>query len=154
MTKISGNLFFLKKVFPVMFFGIPAIIIAGVVGTGFYHRAPPVVFAPLVLMVVGYVVMKNLVWDLMDEVYDCGDHLLVRKGDEEERIPLSRIINVSASIAVNPPRISLRLATPGRFGDEVSFSPIRPFTLNPFARNPVAEDLIVRVDKARSNRMR
>jgi serine/threonine protein phosphatase 1 len=28
-------------------------------------------------------------------------------------------------------------------------SPVRPFTLNPFAKKPVAEDLIVRVDRAR-----
>jgi hypothetical protein len=30
---------------------------------------------------------------------------------------------------------------------------LAPFTFNPFAKNPVAEDLIVRVDRARSKRV-
>jgi hypothetical protein len=43
---------------------------------------------------------------------------------------------------------------PGKFGDEIAFSPIRRFTLNPFARNEVAEDLMARVDQARMRRAR
>jgi len=50
---------------------------------------------------------------------------------------------------VNPPRITLRLVRPGRFGREITFTPVKPFTMNPFTRNPVADDLIERVDKAR-----
>jgi hypothetical protein len=96
--------------------------------------------------------MKKLVWDLADEVYDCGDFLLVRKRDEEDRVPLSNVMNVNASTYVNPPRITLRLVTPGRFGNEIAFSPIAGFRLNPFAKNKIAEDLIVRVDRARSKR--
>jgi hypothetical protein len=59
------------------------------------------------------------------------------------------VINVSASMFVNPPRITLQLAQPGRFGDEVAFSPRTRTRLNPFARNEIAEDLIQRVDRAR-----
>jgi hypothetical protein len=61
-------------------------------------------------------------------------------------------MNVNASTMTNPPRITLRLATPSKFGSEIAFSPARQFTLNPFAPSPVAEDLIVRVDKARTLR--
>jgi hypothetical protein len=61
-------------------------------------------------------------------------------------------MNVNASTYVNPPRITLRLVTPGRFGNEIAFSPIAGFRLNPFAKNKIAEDLIVRVDRARSKR--
>ncbi len=104
------------------------------------------------MAVVGFVVMKKLVWDLADEVYDGGDFLLVKNRGEEDRVLLSNIMNVSVSTNMNPPRITLRLVAPGRFGDEVSFSPASSFTLNPFARNQIAEDLIVRVDKARSAR--
>jgi len=49
--------------------------------------------------------------------------------------------------------LSNRLVTPGKFGTELSFSPIRRFWLNPFAKNPFGEDLIVRVDRARSRRV-
>ena len=38
---------------------------------------------------------------------------------------------------------------PGRFGSEVTSSPRVRFSLNPFAKHPVVQDLIVRVDKAR-----
>jgi hypothetical protein len=48
--------------------------------------------------------------------------------------------------------VTLRLAKPGRFGDEIAFVPLSGFNLNPFATNRVAEDLIVRVDAARAKR--
>jgi hypothetical protein len=96
--------------------------------------------------------MKKLFWDLADEVYDCGDSLLIRNRGEEERVSLSNIMNVSISPVMNPPRVTLRLVTPSKFGNEVAFLPIVGFTLNPFAKNQVVEDLIVRVDQARSKR--
>jgi hypothetical protein len=91
-------------------------------------------------------------WDLADEVHDCGDSLLIRKGSNEEHIPLSNIMNVSVSTNMNPPRITLRLVKPGRLGSEISFSPPSRLSFNPFAKNPVAEDLMVRVDQARVKR--
>lgn len=47
---------------------------------------------------------------------------------------------------------TLRLVRPGRFGADVSFSPSSKISFNPFAKNPVVEDLIVRVDQARLKR--
>lgn len=107
---------------------------------------------PMAMAVLGFFFMRRLVWDLADEVYDCGDSLLVKNRGEEERIFLSNIMNVSASTQMNPPRITLRLVSPSRFGKEVSFCPITKFTLNPFAKDQVSEDLILRVDQARSQR--
>jgi hypothetical protein len=94
-------------------------------------------------------VMRKLVWDLVDEVYDCGDFLLVRNAGKEDRVALSNIMNLSAATMTNPPRVTLRLSTAGKFGNEIVFSPIKPISLNPFARNRIFEDLIVRVDQAR-----
>jgi hypothetical protein len=110
---------------------------------------------PCVLAPFGYVLMKKLVWDLVDEVYDGGDFLLVKNGVKEHQVPLTDVMNVSSSVAVNPPRVTLRLrgaSAIGPLGSEFSFSPTRTFTLNPFAKNRVAEDLIVRVEKARYTR--
>jgi hypothetical protein len=107
---------------------------------------------PAFMVVLGFVVMKKLVWDLVDEVYDCGDFLLIRNRGEEERIALSNIMNVNASTLMNPPRITLRLVNRGKLGQEIAFSPITGFTVDPFAKNKVAEDLIIRVDQARSKR--
>ena len=107
---------------------------------------------PVAMALFGYVLMKKLIWDLADEVYDCGDFLLVRNRGDEERILLSNVMNVSATTLMNPPRITLRLVNPNKWGTEVSFSPATGFTLNPFARNQVNEDLIERVDRARRTR--
>jgi hypothetical protein len=153
MKKISSKYLFLtKKVFPVLWFGILAFVVIMMVRDGVYVKAPMAIAVPCLMAVFGYFLMRKLVWDLVDEVYDCGDFLLVKNGGEEERVPLSGIINVSASVLVNPPRVALRLAKPGKFGAEISFSPVRPFTINPFARNQVIDDLIIRVDRARSKR--
>ena len=89
---------------------------------------------------------------MADEVWDGGDHLLVKIGDQSESVPLANIMNVSASTLVNPPRITLRLVSPGRFGQEISFSPLRNSMFNPFARNAVADDLIERVHRAKVSR--
>jgi len=150
MTKISsGSTAFRKKALPILWFGILAISVALSLWAGAYRSQPLLVLPPLLVAAFGFVLMKKLVWDLVDEVYDCGDFLLVRNGGVEDRVALSNIMNVSASTMTNPPRVTLRLSTPGRFGDEIVFSPIKPITLNVFARNKIADDLIVRVDRAR-----
>lgn len=150
MKKISSRwTYFYKRVFPVLWFGIIAVVLIAAIASGAAHKAPPALIVPVVMAVAGYFVMKYLVWDLADEVFDCGDFLLVRNGHDEDRVFLSNVMNVAPSVMINPPRIVLRLVTPGRWGSEIVFSPEKPFTLNPLARIPVAEDLIVRVDRAR-----
>jgi hypothetical protein len=92
------------------------------------------------------------VWDLVDEVYDCYDHLLVKNRGLEEAIPLSNVINVSESASPNYRRITLRLAEPCAFGREIAFWPATEFSLNPFSRNSFVDELIDRVDRARLKR--
>lgn len=41
------------------------------------------------------------------------------------------------------------LAKPGELGENVSFMPPRKYSLSPFAKSEVAEDLIERVELAR-----
>ena len=152
MKRISSRqTFFMKWVLPVI------LVVIALVPVGFIyldqHRfyAGAVIPSVLVLLFL-FFVYPRLVLALADEVYDGGDYLLVKRGRLEDRIPLSDIMNVSVSTLVNPPRITLRLAKRSRFGDEVVFSPPKPLTLNPFARNAVADNLIARVDAARSQR--
>ena len=152
MRKISSRFtVFHKKVFPAIWFGFLAVFaIVSLVGMIGNDDPTLLLFLviPSVMAVFGFFLMKNLVWGLADEVYDCGDSLLVRVRDEEE-IALSNVMNVSASTFINPPRVTLKLVTPSRFGTEVAFSPVAGLTFNPFAKNEVIEDLIVRVDRAR-----
>jgi hypothetical protein len=151
----SGMTRFYKYVFPIIWFGFLATFF--IVGwfAGARQEAPLFLVIPFVMGLFGYFIFRKVLWVLMDEVEDCGTYLIVRNGKEEDNIALSNIMNVSATMAMNPPQIALRLVQPCRFGSEVVFSPLRgSFTLNPFRKNVIAEDLIVRVDKARSSRAR
>jgi hypothetical protein len=153
MKKISSTYTFIsKKVFPLLWFGFLAFFVASTILAGAAKKDLMFLVVPAVMAVFGFLLLKKLVGDLVDEVYDYGDFLLIRNRGEEERVALSNIMNVSASTYTNPPRITLRLVNPGKFGKEIAFSPIARFTLNPFAKNQVAEDLIVRVDQARTQR--
>jgi len=146
----SRQTFFLKRIFPVLWFGVVVLsLAAGLAGARAGKAVPaPVFIVPLLLFVVGYAVIRRLVHDLADEVFDEGDALRVRFGSDEERIALADIINVGYTQFVNPPRITLTLRQPGRFGREVSFSPPQSF-FAPFVRNRLASELIERVEAAR-----
>lgn len=150
MQRISSrNTFFAKRVFPIIWFGFLALFFLGPLAARKSTPSLPVAvfLVPAFMAVFGYFLMKKLVFDLADEVLDAGDALVVRFGSEQERIPLSEIINVSYTYMVNPNRVTLTLRTPGQFGKEVSFSP--PARFVPFAKNPMISDLIERVDAAR-----
>lgn len=154
MTRISsGMTWFHKRVFPVIWFGFLAVfLVATSLTAGPLHERLVFLLVTVLLAGMGVVVMKLFILDLMDEVLDGGEYLLVRNRGDEDRIPIADIMNVSATMHVNPPRLTLRLARPSRFGSDITFSPVTGFRLNPFAKNAIAEDLIVRVDRARRTR--
>jgi hypothetical protein len=147
---------FYKKGFPALWFGFLGLFLTLAITQGAVTNGSMMfLLVPCVMAVFGYFIMKKFVWDLVDEVVDGGDFLVIRNRGRKYQVPLTDIMNVSSTMAVNPPRITLRLdgaSAAGPLGSEVSFSPEKPFTLNPFAKNAVAEDLIVRVDRARSRR--
>jgi hypothetical protein len=150
MKKISSrSTFFSKKVFPVIWFGfLVFFIITALAGMAAKSEGiAPLLIMPVLMAVFGYGIMKKLVFDLADEVWDTGDALLVKNKNEEELIPLTNIINVSYSVMVNPPRVTLTLRRPCRFGKEVSFSP--PVRFVPFSKSPIIADLIERIDAKR-----
>ena len=149
----SRNTFFVKRVFPVLWFGGVALFLGTALTAGMHARAkPPLLFfvGPLLMFGLGYWLMRRLVFDLADAVYDEGDALRVRLRGDEERIPLANIINISYAGLTNPPRATLTLRQPGRFGKEVTFSPVQKL-FGPLLRstNPIVSDLIERMDAAR-----
>jgi hypothetical protein len=154
--RISRNMAFLKRLFPLLWLGVLASVVVVLRGALWQPGRPALptavllvlVGVPLTLAVFGYFVTRHLVADLADEVFDEGEALRVRCGAEEERIALADIINVGYTQLVNPPRITLTLRHPGRFGREVSFSPQRRY-FNPLRRNPLIDELIERVEAAR-----
>ena len=156
MQRLSSKLtFFYKRVFPFVWFGILALAAAAtVLGPllvgGRTNGSPLIFLAVLVFMAgFGYMMMKKMTFDLVDEVLDAGDALVVRNGDVEDHIALSNIINVSCSQFANPPRATLSLRNPSRLGDRITFCPVASLLRLPFSTIPVVEDLIKRVDNAR-----
>jgi hypothetical protein len=149
----SGKTWIHKKGFPIAWFGFLAVFVVIVTVSGAVAENLLFLVVPLAMAAFGFILFKTLVGDLVDEVLDDGDDLVVRNRGEEERIALADIMNVNASTFTNPPRVTLRLRYQSRFGDEITFTPEMPFTLNPFStKNPVAEELILRIDRARSDR--
>jgi hypothetical protein len=141
-----------KRVFPLVGFGIAVFFmtipfLAPSIGGTTTGSPFEFVLVPVFMIVVGYFMMKKLVFDLVDEVLDAGDALVIRNGHLEERVALSDIINVSYSQFVHPPRVTLSLRNPTLFGDRVSFCP--PASFMPFSTNPIVDELIRRVDAAR-----
>jgi len=132
-----------------VWFGFLALVfVTGIVGASAGADVPvPFLIVPVVMAAFGYFLMKNLVFDLVDEVWDAGSELLVKNRRRQARIALADIVNVSYSVATSPQRVTLTLRQPGVLGKEISFA--APTTWVPFAKNPIIENLIHRVDAAR-----
>ena len=127
MKRISTTGTFLRKrVFPIMMLAAPALFVA----VSFRLEMPPgqnrwpLIFIPGAVALVGFVLWKLLISDLVDEVYDLGEALLVRNKGTEVNIPLSNISKVTVSNFTNPVRVTVRLMVPCELGDKIVFEPL------------------------------
>ncbi len=151
MRLLSSKMtFFNKRIFPTIWFGF-LILFLGVsffTGAG-RNTGPPLPFliVPAIMIVFGYYMMKKLVFDLVDEVWDDGDALVVKNGGQEQRIALSDIKNVSYSPYMNPPRVTLSFRQSTVFGEQITFG--APVRLMPLTASPVITALIDRIDRSR-----
>ena len=93
----------------------------------------------------GYFLMRWLVFPLADEVLIEDDEIIVKNRGQEDRFPITNIMNVEASLFVNPERVVLMLKEPCGFGREIVFSP--PTRWLHFSRHPIAEELIRRAHR-------
>jgi hypothetical protein len=151
MARISSNPRTLNKTLLCIYCMFMVIVLVTSVVDWWHLRKTSFFFYFVLFLILGAVVWAvsyAMTYNLVDEVLDDGDSLLVRFRGEEERIPFSNIDDVTQWNA-RPPRITLRLATPCKFGERVSFMPKSRFTLNPFWMNPIVKDLLRRAQKAR-----
>ena len=150
MKKLSSKAtFFYKKIFPFMWFGFLGVFLCVWLFSNAAGSEAGIMFlaVPIGMAVFGYFIMKKLVWDLIDEVYDEGMSLLFMNGGKEVRVSLKDIKNVSYSTMTNPPRVTLSIRYKTGLGAELSFSP--PASWVPFKKNEDIERLIDRIDNAR-----
>lgn len=141
---------FRKRVFPVLWFGFLGLFL--LIGLANVPSHPDLAFpfigVPILLMGFGYLLMKFLIFDLMDEVWDNGHELIVVNEGHVVHLLLSDIVNISYTVAMNPRRATLTLRQPCRWGTEITFSPVWKFGAG-FLVSAVVKDLIRRVDVAR-----
>jgi hypothetical protein len=123
----SRSTFLFKRVYPVIFFGGTALIFAmPLIGLVTVYDAPPVWFlipAGLLALVLGWLIMRTVIFGLADEVYDEGDALLVRINGREDRILLPNIAAVRYATWLNPGKVTVTLKQPCSFGAEIAFLP-------------------------------
>ena len=108
---------------------------------------------PLLMGVVGYFMMKHLLLDLADEVFDMGDSLLVRSGTLSVQVPLCEIERIDYQVLQNPQRVTLRLRLKTELGTNLSFCPVRGEGFWGFHKNKDIEDLITRIQEAHKNEL-
>jgi hypothetical protein len=143
------------KIGPYVVFGLLGLLLVLLLWSGAYETSPMLLIAVGGIGLYGVCAMASSQRDCMDDVFDCGDHLLVRKNGEEDTVPFSNIVNVN--FWKNPQnisaRISLTLASPGKFGTEIVFAPPPQFYFSFPPRNKIAEDLLLRAEEARRGSM-
>jgi hypothetical protein len=153
----SSSTYFYKRIFPVLWFGsLMAFLVFALWGRlqpGLFDGPPPdatFLLMPLLMVGIGLLVFRKLVFDLVDEVELDGDWLVVKNRGERGRIALADVMNVNATTMTNPRRVTVMLRTPSRFGRSFSFMPASPRGfLSAFKPDPIAIELIERVDALR-----
>ena len=147
LTTVSP--FFYKRLFPVIWFGFVGFFLLIAFFVVRKENWSDMLFfvIPIIMAVFGYFLMKELVFDLIDEVYDEGSSLLLKNRGKEVRVNLKDIKNISYSTMVTPPRVTLSIRYITELGDELSFSP--PMRFISFMKNSDIEELIDRIDRAR-----
>lgn len=86
--------------------------------------------------------------DLADEVYDGGDHVVIKRGATTDKIPLANLRMVECTRNSSPEVMTLHFVRSTAFGRKIGFSPAGG-RLNPLRAHPLVEDLMNRAHAAR-----
>jgi hypothetical protein len=150
--RLSIGTLFYKKVLPVIWI---AFAVAMLAITGWRLAADAGGQSPFELLPLMVVACIAFLWTrlvgsgLADEVFDGGDHLVVRVGAAEERVALGEIDEVKESrLMKQPPQIELVLRHPGRFGRVIAFVPTG-YSMLPLTKSPLFYELKQRIAAAR-----
>ena len=136
--------FFYKRVFPAIWFGGLGLWTLAEV-TLMVANAEPLfplafmLFVPMVMCVFGYLMLRALVFDLVDVAYLDQDSFYIQNKQVQQRIALEDVVNVNNTYLVNPERITLTLRNPGPLGREITF--MAPVRFWPFGQHALARDL-------------
>jgi hypothetical protein len=156
MTRISSQMtFFHKRVFPTMWFGSVSLIFcvgtSEAIGKQQFVNIIPAVVVPLFMAIFGYFFMNMMHdFDLVDEVWDCGESVLIRNRGHEFQFGLSDFMGLSYTEFGSTARVTLWLSEKSEgLGKGVVF--ILPYQFSFHMMPPIARDLMERIDEAQRN---
>jgi hypothetical protein len=111
MRRLTSKMtYFHKRIFARFFFGF--LVFVGMSGAiSFFSEADQrdagaammFIIAPAFMAFMGYRLSKMLIFDLVDDVQDGGNHLVVTNNKVTHSIKLSDVLNVSVSLMSAPP---------------------------------------------------
>jgi hypothetical protein len=89
---------------------------------------------------------------LADAVFDCGDHLFVRKGSRAVRVPLATVRKVSEGLVLAraTPQVVVDLEEPNELGHSFTFLAARHGLAGGYARVGMVAHLRLRAERART----
>jgi hypothetical protein len=140
MRKVSASPWGLRNGFPILWFG--GCILSSMNAFALLGTSKVGGYVLIAIASIGCIVSRALALRLMDEVYDNGDSLLVRRNDKEQRIYLHQINRVSG----NDAWITLKATSEGEFGNKVRFVPTS--RLFQFTKHPYLVELRGRIQSA------
>jgi hypothetical protein len=146
----SSRTGFEKRVVPVVVVGAVVIGSVALAATRPIAESWWALSMALLFTVVFALLFRLRVWPLADEVFDCEDHLLVRRRGEEQRLRFADITGVALSRSGKSHRMTLRLAREGPFGDKIAFLVPKSAFYNPFSRDALERELAERAQAARA----
>jgi hypothetical protein len=106
---------------------------------------------PALLGVIFFAVHALTAAQLADAVFDCGDHLLVRKGSASVKVPLLQINTITEGLMLvrNAPAVVITLGAANELGKSFSFLPVKHSLSGGYARVGVASHLRLRVERSK-----
>ena len=144
MRPMTRKSTYFKVVLPSIIFGLLAFFAFGILTNDNVPLIGLVFLAVFALF--AFAMFKSFVWDLVDEVYDCGDSLLLRKGELEQVVRLEDITNLDYSPNA-PPSATIWTNHSGPLGSVITFR--LPATFNPFSTPKQITELQERIYQAR-----
>ena len=143
MRKVSASPFYLRNIFPILWFGGFIFVSMNVFGDPELSNNGG--YALIAIGIIGSVVSRVLALKLLDEVYDDGDSLLMRRNETEQRIHLNQIRKVKIH---NNTWITLKTTNEGALGRSIRFV-VTPRFFN-FKIHPYFIELLGRVENAKN----
>jgi hypothetical protein len=135
---------FLSAVALILFVVAPSVLSGDI----WQNPLPSAIAVGILGAALGFFFWKTQMHRLADEVLDCGDRLIVRRGGAEETVPLSRISAVEVSTSGGFHRIKLRLEEHSKlFGRRIEFLPQASLWSNLAALKGLAQDLSERAHR-------